>query len=68
MNLPAISVLEVRHEYLQEVEYFDNGLIRELWQWYALEARVRAHNIPNDQRVEVARRWVGRSGWANTSR
>lgn len=27
MNLAEVSVFEVRREHLEEVEYFDNGLI-----------------------------------------
>ncbi len=37
MNLVAVSVFEVRREDLQEVEYFDNGLIGER-SWNALIA------------------------------
>jgi hypothetical protein len=39
-NLFAVSDLKVRHEDLQEVEYFDGGLVGEWAQWDALIARI----------------------------
>jgi len=46
MNLAEVSAFEVRRNIPQEVEYFDNGLIRELWQWNAVGAVIGAHGFP----------------------
>ena len=46
MNLSEVSIFKVRRKYLEEVEYFDNGLIGEIGQWNALEAGFGAHRLP----------------------
>ncbi len=58
MNLSEVSVFEVRREYLEEVEYFDNDFIGEVGQWNALDAGFGAHifSFLNDQRAAAARR------------
>jgi len=45
-NLFAVPDFEVRREDLQEVEYFDCGLVREWSQWNALIAVIGAHRFP----------------------
>jgi hypothetical protein len=47
MNLCEVSVFEVRHKKVQEVENFDNGLVRKLVLWNALNKAVfGAHGFP----------------------
>jgi hypothetical protein len=40
MNLGEVSVFEVSHKQVQEVENFDNGLVRKLVLWNALNKAV----------------------------
>jgi hypothetical protein len=45
-NLSAIPDFKVRREDLQEIEYFDYGLVGERSQWNALIAVIGAHRFP----------------------